>query len=115
MSNNYEANKLLMKVGVSPDLCGYHYLAEAINATKERLKNNDVNYKFMAVYQDIASKFNTTAIRVERGMRHAIEKAFASKNKALIDMFETLIDESGKVVSSCFVYTIAEYLLMENN
>ena len=115
MSNNYEANKFLMKVGVSPDLCGYHYLAEAINATKERLMNNDVNSKFMELYTDIANKFDTNYVRVERNMRHAIEKAFLSNNAVLQDMFGALIDESGRVTVSCFVYAIAEHLIMENN
>ena len=115
MENNYAAKKLLLEMGVSPDLSGYHYLAEAITTVRELVLINDVNYKFMVLYMQIAKKFNTTSSRVERAMRHAVETAFSFKNELLHEMFSTLIDESGKVTNSCFVCTLVEHLIMEEN
>lgn len=113
-NNNYAANKLLLKVGVSPDLSGYHYLVEAISTTKDACLNGNVNYKLTSLYADIGKKFDTTASRVERCMRHAVEKAFTINSPLLHEIFDTLIEfDSGKVVNSCFVYTLAQYLIMD--
>ena len=113
-NNNYATNKLLLEVGISPDLSGYHYLTEAINATKETLLSGKVNDKITVLYDNIATKFNTTGIRVERAMRHAVEKAFTINSPLLHEIFDSLIEfNSGKVVNSCFVYTLAQYLIME--
>jgi two-component system response regulator (stage 0 sporulation protein A) len=114
MKDIYAANKILMKVGISPDLNGYHYLAEAISMVKESIQNNKVNDKFTYMYAQIGKKFNTTGSRVERAMRHAVEKAFTVNSPLLHDIFDSLIDyDSGKVVNSCFVCTLAQYLIME--
>lgn len=115
MENNiYATKKLLLNVGISPNLDGYHYLTEAINTVKGMLKSGDVDCKFTVLYKDIGKKFNTTSARTERSMRHAIEKAFSSNNSLLKTIFNSLVDtRSGKVTVSCFVFTIAEYLIME--
>lgn len=108
------ANKLLMEMGISPDLTGYYYLVAAINLRKEKITNGDVTHKFMDLYAEIAEKFNNTVTNVERTMRHAVEKAFETKNDLLCKTFSTLIDkDSGKVTVSCFIGTLAEYLIME--
>lgn len=113
-NSSYATNKLLLKVGVSPDLNGYHYLTEAINTTKESLLNGEVNVKFIPLYKEIGKKFNTTGTRVERSIRHAVEKAFTVNNAFLNNIFNVLIDaDSSKVTNSCFVYTLAQYLIME--
>lgn len=113
-NNNYAANKLLMKVGISPDLDGYHYLTEAINIIKEKWLNGNVNCKMMNLYFTVGKKFNTASIRVERSIRHAVERAFVIGSPLLREMFDTLLDcESGKVTNSCFIYTLAQHLIME--
>lgn len=115
-NNNYATNKFLMKVGISPEISGYYYLIEAINTMKKAILNGEVNYKFTALYAQIGKKFNISAARVERAIRHSIEKAFSNNNAMLHKIFDSLIDyESGKVVNSCFVCTIAQYLIMEEN
>lgn len=115
MNNDiYAANKLLLKVGVSPDLDGYQYLTEAINVVKAKLLFNNISYKMTDLYVTIGQKFNTTHVRTERAMRHAVEKAFTTNSALLHDIFDALIDyNSGKVTTSCFVYTLAQYLIME--
>ena len=112
MNNSYAAKKLLMEVGVSPDLKGYHYLADAICTTKEmHLANQTAN--MMEMYHQIAKTFDTTASRVERSMRHAIEKAFLKNNALLNKTFNTLIDDNDKkATNSCFVCTLAEHLIL---
>lgn len=108
------ANKLLMEMGISPELTGYYYLVEAINLRKEKITSGDVTYKFMNLYAEIAEKFNNTVTNVERVMRHAVEKAFETNNDLLYQTFNTLMDKrSGKVTVSCFIGTLAECLIIE--
>lgn len=109
---NYTTNKLLIKVGISPDLKGYHYLVEAINIAKEALLNNKVNENFTILYTSIAKKFDTTSNGVERAMRHSIAKAFKANNSLLHEIFKTLTTPSGNVTNSCFVYTLAQHLII---
>lgn len=116
MNNKYTIKKLLLDVGISPDLSGFHYLVEAINAQEEVRLNGKEKCSLTALYMEIAEKFNNTAPAVERSIRHAVEKAFKSNNILLYKIFNTLIDgKSGKVTVSCFVCTLAEYLIMEEN
>ena len=109
-------NKLLMEMGISPDVVGYHYLADAINARKEMVANGNVAYKFTDLYADVGKKFNCKATNVERTMRHAVEGAFKHGNDALCKIFRPMIkNQSGKVTVACFIGTLAEYLIMEEN
>ncbi len=107
-------NKLLMEMGISPDLTGYYYLVAAINLRKEKIMSGDVTHKFMDLYTEIAKKFNSTCVNVERAMRHAVEKAFELNNDLLCKTFGSMVDKnSGKVTVSCFIGTLAELLIEE--
>lgn len=104
---------ILLSVGISANLHGYHFLKESI-----KLVIDDPNYiggvtKYM--YPQIASTFKTTACRVERAIRHALEVAF---NKGRItnlnEMFGLKIfDENEKPTNSEFVALIADRLTLE--
>lgn len=114
MNNNNTTNKFILNLGISPDLLGYGYIVEAVNTVKEMRLTNKVG-NFTELYADIADKFNVSASSVERAMRHAIEKAFIRKGPQLKEMFEAFFEGSNKVPNSCFVYTVAEYLIMNEN
>jgi two-component system response regulator (stage 0 sporulation protein A) len=108
------ANKLLMEMGVSPELTGYYYLVEAINLRKEMITSGNVTHKFMELYDVIGKKFNSKPLNVERAMRHAVEKAFEINNDTLSKTFGSMVDKtSGKVTVSCFIGTLAELLIEE--
>lgn len=64
----------LMELGLSPELKGFHYLGSGV----QLLAANSEKYEsclVKALYVDIARLYNTTAPRVERAIRHAIEVA----------------------------------------
>lgn len=65
--------EMLLQVGFKPNLCGFEYTVDAILYTISNNKKKNV----CKMYQDIADKHNTTAYRVERGIRNARE---TSKN-----------------------------------
>ncbi len=112
--NEVEIKKLLIRMGIGADLKGYHYLAEAIAMQRERFDDGVESVPCMELYSTIAKAHNDTASRVERAMRHAIERAFGHYNEVLEDLFYSLVDmDSGKVTNSCFICTMAEYFAFE--
>src|SRR5699024_2973387 len=75
-----EANitNIIHEIGVPAHIKGYMYLREAIT-----MVYNDIELLgsiTKVLYPDIAKKYNTTASRVERAIRHAIEVACSSWN-----------------------------------
>lgn len=108
-----KVKKMLMSLGVDPSTLGYTYLTDAItiicNKTDERPKTTDI-------YESIAKEYKSSSPRVQRCMRHAINGAFSRNNAKLFDMFDGLIRyEDGKLTVNTFVYTVGEYLLMNES
>ncbi|MBR6220842.1 MAG: sporulation initiation factor Spo0A C-terminal domain-containing protein, partial [Clostridia bacterium] len=65
---------LFLTLGIPAHIKGYQYLREAVRMVME---NHDViNRITKELYPGIARKFDTTASKVERAMRHAIEVAW---------------------------------------
>lgn len=102
--------KLLHELGVPSHIKGYTYIKEGIN-----LVYNDPNLSSAItkeLYPIIAKKFDTTATRVERAIRHAIEVSWNRANwKLLEEVFGYSIDtDKAKATNSEFIVTLAEKL-----
>lgn len=69
---------VLLDIGVAPNLNGFGYLVEAINIKIEQPEESA-----MGIYSQIAQNNNTTCSRVERGIRHAIIRAWKNGNSEL--------------------------------
>ena len=67
-----EVKEYLMQNGVGGEYSGYHYIIEGVQIIKSTA--NKTKVKMMAVYRQIAKKYETTTSRVERAIRHAISK-----------------------------------------
>jgi len=65
---------IIHEIGVPAHIKGYMYLREAITMVVENMELLSAVTK--ELYPSIAQKFNTTASRVERAIRHAIEVAW---------------------------------------
>ena len=64
--------KILLKLGITPDLKGFYYICRMI----EIVKADELNEKsVIGIYEEIAEEYKTTASCVERVIRHAISKA----------------------------------------
>lgn len=101
----------LMDIGVDPALSGYHYLVCAIQTVIKALNRNEVQKPMMKLYAEVSKQFNTTPLRVERGIRHAKEKVFDNPTITCNEYFCALIDfESGDVSNGSFIFTLAEHL-----
>lgn len=90
--------KILLKLGITPDLKGFNYICRMI----EIVKADELNKKsVIGVYQEIAEEYKTTASCVERAIRHAISKA--DKESDVWKKYVGLKD----VKNSKVVYTLA--------
>lgn len=64
--------KILLKLGITPDLKGFNYICRMIEIVKaDELRKKSV----IGIYEEIAEEYKTTASCVERVIRHAISKA----------------------------------------
>jgi len=109
-----QITNIMHEIGVPAHIKGYMYLREAIN-----LLVNDINLLSSVtkeLYPMIGEKFNTTASRVERAMRHAIEVAWSRGQVATINKIfgYSINNEKGKPTNSEFIAMVADKLRLQN-
>ncbi len=104
---------ILLTIGISANLQGYYFLKESIKlAIHNPLYIGSIT-KIM--YPKVALRFQTTACRVERAIRHAIEVSY-NKGKIvnLNDIFGlTIFDKCEKPTNAEFVALIADRLALD--
>ena len=65
---------ILLAIGIPANIKGYPYLREAVTLA---IENTDIVNKITKeLYPQIARKFDTSASKVERAVRHAIDVAW---------------------------------------
>lgn len=104
-------SKLCIEVGITPYLSGYKYVKEAILlmvSEPERYKNVT-----KTLYPKIAEKFNSSAIRVERSIRHALNTANTSEKIEKLNEFLNIkaLNKGERITNSQFILTVADRLL----
>ncbi len=109
-----EVTAIIHEVGVPAHIKGYHYLRDAIMMSVEDMEMLGAVTKIL--YPAIAKKHNTTASRVERAIRHAIEVAFSrGKIETIEELFGYTISEGkGKPTNSEFIALIADKIRIGN-
>ncbi|MEI2358617.1 sporulation transcription factor Spo0A [Mesobacillus zeae] len=105
---------IIHEIGVPAHIKGYQYLREAISMVYSDIELLGSITKVL--YPDIAKKFNTTASRVERAIRHAIEVAWSRGN---IDSISSLFGYTvsmtkAKPTNSEFIAMVADKLRLEH-
>ena len=105
--------KMLHELGIPSHIKGYQYIREAVNIIFEN--PSVIGGITKELYPELAKKFNTTASRVERAIRHAIE---VSWNRGNWDFMEEVFGHSvdidkAKPTNSEFIVTIADKLRLE--
>jgi len=105
---------IIHEIGVPAHIKGYMYLREAIS-----MVYNDIELLgsiTKVLYPEIAKKFNTTASRVERAIRHAIEVAWSRGNiDSISSLFGYTVSMSkAKPTNSEFIAMVADKLRLEH-
>lgn len=105
---------IIHEIGVPAHIKGYLYLREAISMVYNNIELLGSITKIL--YPDIAKKFNTTASRVERAIRHAIEVAWSRGNiESISSLFGyTVSMTKAKPTNSEFIAMVADKLRLEH-
>ena len=110
-----EANvtAIIHEIGVPAHIKGYQYLREAIIMTVEDM--DVINAVTKVLYPEVARKFGTTASRVERAIRHAIEVAWDRGDLDTLQKYFgfTVSNSKGKPTNSEFIAMIADRLQLQ--
>ena len=107
-----DITSILHEVGIPAHIKGYNYLRSGI---EEVYYANGMNGRITKeLYPNIAKKYLTTASRVERAIRHAIEVAWGRGNIDAIDSIfgYTISSYKAKPTNSEFISKIADKLKM---
>ena len=106
---------LLHSLGIPSHIKGYNYIRDSIDLMYNHPSMIGAITK--ELYPEIANRYDTTASRVERAIRHAIE---VSWNRGDYDVMESLFGNSvdydrAKPTNSEFIATLADKLRLDAN
>ena len=106
-------SRIFINVGIPPHIKGYGYLREGV---KMAVQNPDIiNNITKELYPRIGERFDTTASKVERAIRHAIEVAW---NRGRIESINNILGVRAyvgaeKPTNGEFIALIADKMLLE--
>lgn len=105
-----EISVLLSRMGISASIKGYHFIRKAILMAVE---DQEVLVGITkGLYPDIAKSYRTTASKVERAIRHAIESAW-KKNGPQVYFEAAGYLPSGKPTNGQFIAALSEYFRLQ--
>ena len=113
MSLEEKVSKIFINVGIPPHVKGYAFLREGVLMA---VKNPEIiNNITKQLYPSIGQKYNTTASKVERAIRHAIEVAW---NRGRIDSINAILGVRAyvgaeKPTNGEFIALVADKMLLE--
>ena len=105
---------IIHEIGVPAHIKGYQYLREAILIAVDDM--DVINAVTKILYPEVAKRFGTTASRVERAIRHAIEVAWDRGDLETLQKYfgYTVSNAKGKPTNSEFIAMIADRLVLQN-
>ena len=117
MKRNLESlvTDMIHEIGIPAHIKGYQYLRDAIIMSVNDIEM--LNSITKILYPTIAKKYQTTASRVERAIRHAIEVSWSRGKMDTIDALfgYTINNGKGKPTTSEFIALIADKIRLENS
>lgn len=104
---------IIHDIGVPAHIKGYQYLREAIGLAVADM--DVINAVTKVLYPAVAKKYGTTASRVERAIRHAIEVAWDRGDLETLQKYfgYTVSNAKGKPTNSEFIAMIADRISLE--
>ena len=104
---------IIHEIGVPAHIKGYQYLREAIGLAVADMEI--INAVTKVLYPAVAKKFGTTASRVERAIRHAIEVAWDRGDLETLQKYfgYTVSNAKGKPTNSEFIAMIADRISLD--
>jgi two-component system response regulator (stage 0 sporulation protein A) len=105
-----QVTEILHQIGVPAHIKGYHYLRDSIIMAIET--PDIINAVTKQLYPGVAKRYGTTASRVERAIRHAIEVAWDRGDVDILNSYfgYTIHNTRGKPTNSEFIAMISDRL-----
>ena len=99
--------EILLELGAPDNLLGHPYMVEAILLVVE--DRTYIDNVMFGLYPQVAAKFDTTAARVERALRHLLEVTFTRGDWEVLAKYfgNTISPDKGKPTNSEFIARIA--------
>ena len=112
-SDELTVTEILHQIGVPAHIKGYQFLRDAILLTMA--EPDYINAVTKRLYPEIAKKNGTTASRVERAIRHAIEVAWDRGDVDTLNSYfgYTIHNLRGKPTNSEFIAMIADKMRLD--
>lgn len=106
---------LLHSLGIPSHIRGYQYIRDGILLMYN--SPNQISYITKEIYPELADRYDTTASRVERAIRHAIE---ISWNRGDMDLMDEIFGNSlnlnrDKPTNAEYISTLADRLKVKSN
>ena len=106
-------SNIFINVGIPPHIKGYSFLREAVKMAID--KPEMVNNITKQLYPSIGERFNTSASKVERAIRHAIEVAW---NRGRIETINNILGvrafvSKEKPTNGEFIALVADKMILE--
>ena len=104
---------IIHEIGVPAHIKGYQYLRESILIAVDNM--DVINAVTKILYPEVARRYGTTASRVERAIRHAIEVAWDRGDLETLQKYfgYTVSNAKGKPTNSEFIAMIADRLQLQ--
>lgn len=105
--------EVILLIGIPAHVKGYHYIRSAIISCIE--EPNMLNSVTKILYPTVAKKFETSASRVERAIRHAIEIAWDRGDIDTLNSYfgYTINNQRGKPTNSEFIAMVSDKLRLK--
>ena len=112
-NDEVRVSEILHQIGVPAHIKGYQFLRDAIPLTME--DQDYINAVTKRLYPEIAKQNGTTASRVERAIRHAIEVAWDRGDVDTLNSYfgYTIHNLRGKPTNSEFVAMISDRMRLD--
>lgn len=115
-----KVTELLLNIGMPMNLNGFYYVRRAIiiviNKNNKSIKSPIIKVSMSkCLYPELATEFETTPSRIERGIRHAIEVSWDRGDvEYLNNLFGSTISMfKGKTTNSEFIFLAADILRLK--
>lgn len=95
--------QLLLELGSPDHLLGHPYVVEAVLLVlHDQMYINNITF---GLYPQLAAKFDTTAARVERAIRHLVEVTWTRSDWAVLERYfgNTISPDRGKPTNGEFI------------
>lgn len=114
ITTDEKISEIFISIGIPPHIKGYGYLREGIKMIMDN--PSLINRVTRELYPSIAKKFSTSASKVERAIRHAIEVAW---NRGRIEAINAIFGAriylgTEKPTNSEFMALVADKLILES-